>query len=119
MQHLRNLIESRPQFNRIPDQLLLASANGRGGEHIRACRGADGSYAFVYLPVNKPVTISLEKLTGRQITANWYDPRTGAVTPIGTLARDPMREFVPPETGQDWVLVLDDAGRNYGVPGKR
>lgn len=119
MQHLRNLIESRPQFNRIPDQSLLVSVNGRGGEHIRACRGSDGSYAFVYLPVNKPVTISFEKLTGKQITANWYDPRTGAVTAIGTFARDPMREFVPPETGQDWVLVLDDAGRNYGVPGKR
>lgn len=107
MRYLRRLIESRPQFERIPDQSLLASATGAGGEHIQACRSSRGTWAFVYLPVSKSLSINTGTLAGRRIKAAWYDPRTGQYTDAGTSDKQPTQAFVPPTNGPDWVLVLE------------
>jgi len=77
MRHLRALIESRPMLKRIPDQTLLVSAPGSGGDHMRATRADDGSYGFVYSPSGHSFTLDLAKLSGTTLTAWWYDPRTG------------------------------------------
>jgi hypothetical protein len=38
---------------------------------------------------------------------------------IGTFPNGGEREFIPPSKGEmlDWVLVLDDASKNYPEPG--
>jgi hypothetical protein len=115
VQHARRLIESRPFLSRIPDPSLLASDAGAGGEHVRATRDDDGSYAFVYLPTGRPVCVDLRKLSGDPLVAHWYDPRTGAWQSIGAFPRSGEREFAPPTSGagSDWILVLDDAARGY------
>ncbi len=119
MQYVKRLMLSRPMLLRVPDQTLLASDPGKGAEHLRAARAADGSYAFVYLPVPKPVTVRLEKLSGKQVRAWWYDPRTGEAELIGEFARSGERMFVPKGSGEvDWVLVLDDASKDFPPPGK-
>ncbi|WP_435015696.1 glycoside hydrolase family 140 protein [Tundrisphaera sp. TA3] len=120
MQHVRALLESRPILARIPDQSLLASEPGQGPDHVQAARAEDGSYAFIYSPTGRPFTVDLGKLSGPKLSAAWYDPRTGAAQPFGNLAREGRREFHPPSQGkgQDWVLVLDDASRNYPEPGQ-
>ncbi len=77
-------------------------------------RGADGSCAFVSLPVPKPVTVRLEKLLGKQVQAWWYDSRTGEAELIGEFARSGERTFVPKGSGEvDWVLVLGDASEDF------
>ena len=86
---------------------------------MRATRDADGSTAFVYLPSCRPVTVDLERLSGEEIVAHWFDPRTGAVRPAGRVARRGQVEFTPPPVWPDWVLVLDDAARGYAAPGGR
>jgi hypothetical protein len=116
MRHARRLLESRPFLSRVPDQSLLLSDAGTGGEHVRAARDDGGAYAFVYLPTGRPVRLDLTRLRGEQLAAHWYDPRTGAAASAGSFARRGEREFVPPEPGTDWVLVLDDAARGFGVP---
>ena len=58
MQFLRNLLESRPLLNLIPDQRLLLSAAGTAESHVQAARANDGSFALVYLPWREPVTIA-------------------------------------------------------------
>src|SRR2546428_707193 len=60
MQHLRHLIESRPYLARIPDQTLLASDAGKDGDHVQATRASDGSYAFIYIPSGKPISVHLD-----------------------------------------------------------
>ena len=121
VQYLRRLIESRPMLERMPDQSLIAGdVSNRAIARVEALRGADGSYAFVWLPGGQAnVTINLGKLSGEKISAWWYDPRTGAAEFFGSLAKTDRHFFSSPTRGgNDWVLVLDDAARNYPAPGK-
>jgi hypothetical protein len=104
----------------VPDQLLIAGDTLKGTDHIQACRGDDGSYAFIYSASGKPFTVDLSKLTGERLEAWWYDPRTGAATNAGDLAREGKRVFTPPSSGRgnDWVLVVDDVAKKYAMPEK-
>lgn len=120
MRYVKALMLSRQPLLRVPDQLLIVSDVGRGKEHIRAARGADGSYAFVYLPVPKPVTVNLEKLSGKRLRAWWFNPRNGQAQVIGEFARNGEKAFTPPSGDspeEDWVLVLDEVGKRYRKPG--
>ena len=56
-------------------------------------------------------------LSGPQINAWWFDPRTGKATSAGTFAANGTRQFTPPGQ-QDWVLVLDDASKHLPSPGQ-
>lgn len=121
MQYLRYLIESRPQLIRQPDQTLIAGeASNRAVERTEALRATDGSYAFVLFQ-GKPLTINTGKLTGKNLRAWWYDPRTGIAKQVGEFSRTESKEFTPPTSteaeGTDWVLVLDDTTKNYSAPG--
>lgn len=118
MQFLKNLMLSRPYTSRIGDQSLLVSDRGKTYiDRIEATRAADGAYALVYLPQNKPVRIDLSKLSGKTIHVWWFDPRTGKATDAGTVPVSASHSFSPPKTGADWVLVLDDAAKKFRRPG--
>jgi hypothetical protein len=118
MQYLRRLIESRPFFSRIPDQKLIASDAGVGGLHIQATRDTEGTYAFVYFPMNDVTTrLDLSHLGSRKLRAWWFDPRTGVGTLIGTMDGAGQSEFRTPPYGPDWVLAIEAAEANYPPPG--
>lgn len=119
IRHARRLLESRPFLTRMPDQSLLASEAGTGGERVQAIRDSKGSYAWVYLPVGKPVRVRLANLSGKNIVAHWFNPRTGKAERIGVFPKEAEREFIPPTDGPDWVLTLDDAAKRYAAPGVR
>ncbi|MBW3622220.1 MAG: glycoside hydrolase family 140 protein [Armatimonadetes bacterium] len=121
MQHLRRLIESRPFLTRIPDQDLLASDARSGMDRIQATRGSDGSYAMIFSGTGQPFTVKMDKISGNQARAHWYDPRTGKATSAGTFPTTGSREFTPPSKGpgNDWVLVLDDARKRFPAPGSK
>lgn len=107
VQHARALLESRPFLTRIPDQSLIVSDPGTGTHHVVATRDTDGSYAMLYLPSCKPVTVDLDKLSGTRVAVTWYDPRTGEARPAGEVPAGGHYEFTPPSVWPDWVLVLD------------
>jgi len=109
MQHLRALMESRPMLIRIPDQSLLVSDNGKGADHVQATRGVDGSYAFVYVPREGSVGVLLDKISGDNVRAQWFNPRNGEVEPIGEFTANGPMTFTTPSHDKfdDWVLVLD------------
>ncbi len=119
MGFLRRLMESRPFVTRISDQSLLASDPGEKGEHVRATRSSDGSYALVYIATGRPVTVRMNKISGEKVKASWYNPRTGNSEAIGEFPNTATHEFRPPSSGygQDWVLVLDDGGKIFPAPG--
>lgn len=76
---------------------------------------------MVYTPSGRSFSVDLEKLSGDEVKAWWYNPRDGKAEVIGTFAGTGQREFVPPSAGEmlDWVLVLDDASQGYPPPGTR
>lgn len=118
MGHLRRLMESRPMLSRVPDQSLLRGEPGTGAEHTRALRG-DGCAMF-YAPTGKPFEVRLDRLGRQPWKPWWFNPRTGEAA----LARDvhlpgdlAFRPPGEPAVGNDWVLVLDDAQRNWPAPG--
>jgi hypothetical protein len=118
MQFMRRLIESRPYFSRIPDQKLIASDPGSGGQHIQATRDTEGTYVFVYFPMNDMTArLDLTRLHSRKLRAWWFDPRTGVGTLIGSIDGSAQTEFRTPPYGPDWVLVIDAADKNYPPPG--
>ena len=117
MKYLRALIESRPFFDRVPDQTLITNALG-ANDHVQATRGND--YIFVYTSQGKSFTVNTSKIKGKEVIAYWYNPRNGEAKEIGKFEKKPQQEFAPPTSGygQDWVLVIDDASKNYSKPGK-
>ena len=117
--YLRRLIESRPFLQRIPDEGLVLQGQGNGGEHIEAFRATDNSYAMVYLPVGKAITVSTA-WSKNGITGWWFNPKDASVQKINPLSANSSITVTPPVTGtgNDWVLVLDDATAGYSVPGK-
>ena len=114
--HAKDLLLSRPFLTRIPDQSLVVSEIGAGTHHIQATRDTDGSYALIYIALSKPVQVDTDKLSGQTLTVYWFDPRTGTSTLFNTVERGGVHTFTPPGGGLDWVLVLDDAARNYARP---
>jgi len=116
MTHVRTLMESRPLLDRIPDQSLLKSETYSEGDRIQATCGKD--YLFVYTTSGRPFTLHMGKISGDQVKGYWYDPHDGSTKPIGTLDNTQTHEFTPPAQGlgHDWVLILDDASKNFKEP---
>ncbi|MBP3556521.1 MAG: glycoside hydrolase family 140 protein [Thermoguttaceae bacterium] len=127
MQHGKALIESRPFLTRIPDMSLIvadriqSSIPGAGTRRFAATRDEAGTYAFVYVPLGREFTVKTEALNAKKIRAHWFDPRTGEARLIGEFENTGERSFLPPTPGEtlDWVLVLDDASKNYPKPGAK
>ncbi|MEP7277877.1 MAG: glycoside hydrolase family 140 protein [Bacteroidota bacterium] len=117
MLFVKNLLESYPLTDRIPDQSLIIENNNTASERIQATRGND--YLFVYTVAGKPFTVKMGKIEGKQLRAYWYNPRNGKTTDLAAVENTGSKKFSPPSVGygQDWVLVLDNAERKYPKPG--
>ncbi len=108
MVHLKTLMLSKPYFERIPDQSLLAAQPGEKYDYQLATRG--NSYAMVYTYNGKEISVNLGKTERSRVKASWFNPRDGSFTEIGEFANTGIRSFDPPgepADGNDWVLVLD------------
>jgi hypothetical protein len=112
---VRRLFEQRPWYKLRPDQSVLASEAGEGPFRLVAARADDGSFVIVYLPEGQPVSVNMDKVTGKAVKAQWYDPREGTWRPIGEFSNAGRRDFAAPSRGEqnDWVLVLEDAAKNF------
>ncbi len=127
MQHARHLLESRPFLTRVPDDTVIVETKiptampGAGTRHFCATRDENGSFAMVYAPVGRAFQVCMSKITGAKVKAWWFNPRDGSATAIGEFANTGEREFQTPTPGEalDWVLVLDDATKNFPPPGAR
>jgi len=113
MAFVRKLMESRPLLDRIPDQSLVEESNLGPSERIQATRGKD--YAFVYTAAGRQFNVNTGKISGKELNAYWFDPRTGNIKSVGAFPNTGRHLFKPPTSGygKDWILVLDDASKGY------
>jgi len=127
MQYGKKLLLSRPFLTRIPDDSIVVtdrvptSVPGAGRYRFVATRDTDGTYAMVYAPIGRKFKVRMDVIKGAKVKAWWFNPRDGKAKAIGTFDNQGEREFIPPDYGEmlDWVLVLDDAGKNYPAPGAK
>ena len=108
MIYLKKLMLSKPYFERMADQSLIAGENGNKYEYIAATRGKD--YAFIYDYTGKPFEVRMGKISGGSVKASWYSPKNGSKKGIGTFVNKGFRKFDPPgeqKDGNDWVLILE------------
>ena len=127
MQYGRWLMESRPFLTRVPDDSIIVTDRvptavpGAGRYRFVATRDVDGTYAMIYAPIGRAFSVRMNVIKGPKAQAWWFNPRDGTAAPVGEFANTGERRFVPPNPGEtlDWVLVLDDAARNYPPPGQR
>ncbi len=114
VKHIKNLMLSRPFFSRVPDRGLVNNQT-----LVAATRG-DG-YIMVYSGYGQAFVVNTASLSGKSVKPSWYNPRTGAATSAGSqFTGGGSQQFYPPGQpgkGNDWVLVLDDAARNFPPPG--
>jgi hypothetical protein len=104
MHYLKALMLSRPYFERVPDQTLIAGGQGEKYNYLVATRGK--AYAFVYTCNGRDMSIRMGIIAGNQVKASWYSPRDGSWQVIGVFPNKGVRNFSPPDRN-DWVLVLD------------
>lgn len=117
LQFLKRLLLSRPYYDRIGDETLVRNPGSSYEDLIYATRGKDRSYAFIYLPRNNPVIVDLGAFSGKSKNIWWFDPRTGKSIKGETVIDRTLHTFHPPESGRDWVLVIDDAAKKFPEPG--
>ncbi len=121
----RWLMESRPFLTRVSDPDIVVtdrvptSIPGTGRYHFAATRDSSGSYAMIYAPVGRKFKVRMDKISGSKVKAWWFNPRNGEAKLIGEFPNTGEREFLPPDAGEhlDWVLVLDDADKQFPEPG--
>jgi len=108
LQYLKKLILSKPFFERVPDQSLIAGKNGLKYEYLIATRG--NNYALIYTYTGRTIPVQMGKISGKKVKASWFKPTNGDITEIGIFDNTGTHEFDPPgekANGNDWVLILD------------
>ncbi len=78
-------------------------------------------YAFIYTSQGYNIYLDLDALPWKESKAWWFNPRNGTSTLIKEIPINGIHSFDPPgDPGgdNDWILVIDDVGKNYIEPGK-
>jgi Protein of unknown function (DUF4038)/Putative collagen-binding domain of a collagenase len=117
MTRLRVLLTNVRWWLLEPDVDKILLVGGLGPEDERravAARAVDESFAVLYLPSAREITIDLGQLAGPSVAAHWYDPADGR---FSTVSGSPFpaagsRRFQPSPVENssgfdDWVLVLE------------
>ncbi|MCI0677109.1 MAG: glycoside hydrolase family 140 protein [Phycisphaerales bacterium] len=119
MKYLRRLMESRPMRKRIAGMDVLLTPGGSVPNRLQATRDSQGRYAMIYVPqTNRTFAVDTSKIAGTTVKAWWFNPTNGQATLVGQFPASGPREFTTPNSGEDWVLVLDNKAKKYPAPGK-
>ena len=118
MGFMKKLFEARPWYKLQPDQSLILNENPEGPAYQMAAIADDKSYALIYNPYGKKISVDLNRISGNEIKAWWYNPRDGRTLAIQDYNEKKVVEFTPhaPGRGSDWVLVLEDKQKNLKMP---
>ena len=112
-QYQGKLFSSREHWKLVPDldHSVVTAGYGSGLSMTTDARTSDGQTIIAYIPNGNAttITVAMDQITSSSstATASWYNPQTGATTPIGTYSNSGSQNFTAPD-GNDWALVIDD-----------
>lgn len=116
--YMRKLFEKRNWQKMVMDQSVITGDNPEGLEYKMAAVSTDKDFMMVYIPYGRKTTVNTSALSGAKLRSWWFNPRDGYCISLGDFDNAGSKEFVPTSVGRgsDWVLVLDDASKNYPEP---
>ncbi len=120
---MTKLFSSRAWYNLVPDVNHTVVTSGYGtfennsgtigaDTYLTAASTPDGTLAIAYMPTVRTITANLAKFSSK-VSARWYDPASGAYTPItgSPFSNTGTQNFAPPGNNSagdtDWALVLE------------
>jgi hypothetical protein len=115
MTHLWNLMSPRQWWRLVPDvnNTTLTAGISTGQDRAVAALADNRTFAIVYVPSIRGVTIDLSKLAGPNVTARWLDPTNGSYSDVAgsPFPASGSRVFTATGTNSggdgDWTLVLE------------
>ena len=115
---MRKLFEKRNWQKLVPDQSIIAHDNPENAEYEVASVSQDGDFLMVYLPYGKKTKINTSKLKGNKLNGWLFNPRDGRTLSLGTFDNTGSKAIAPHSEGRgsDWVVIIDDASKNYPNP---
>jgi hypothetical protein len=116
MLNVRRLMESRPMLRRVPFSEIILN---QGDEYNQIVATKGDGYIMVYTALGDEIILYGNMLPAASYKAWWFDPRSGKSQFAGNMEKKPVLHFISPSRGPgfDWILVLDEAGRNFLSPG--
>ena len=107
-------------FSRLPLPINAAVALTRTQATRDGAPGRnDATYLMDYVSAPRKVVLNTAAIAARGLTAYWFSPQTGLSEVTGERFENPGSLTLEPRSqGQDWIVVIEDASRNYLRPGK-
>ncbi|MFI5153650.1 MAG: DUF4038 domain-containing protein [Chitinophagales bacterium] len=116
------LFGSRPWYNLVPNERDQIIMNGRGEfgsrDYVCAAMIPDKSCFMAYMPSSRKISINLGGFEQGELMVWWFDPQNGQAISIGQFSAMGTRDFSPPSSDGDWVLVIDKKSSNLSAPGE-
>src|SRR5262249_18115876 len=117
-----SLFLPRRWYDLVPDQSHTVLTTGFGTyattgdvlqtDYATAARTPDGTLAMIYVPTTRTIGVDMGTFSG-PVTARWFDPTTGALTPLtgSAFANVGVTQLAVPgahaDAATDWVLLLE------------
>jgi hypothetical protein len=115
---MRRMFEKRPWQKLRYNSSAIIGENPEGLQYKVAAVADDAGFMMVYIPYGSETKINTSLLKATTLKAWWFNPRDGKSIALGEFANDGAKTFTPGAVGRgsDWILVIDDAAKNYPDP---
>lgn len=115
---MRRMFEKRNWQLLQPDQTVITGDNPEGATYKVASVSSDKSFMIVYIPYGSKTTLNTNIINSKKLAAWWFNPRDGRSIAIPAFDNAGKKEFTPSSVGRgsDWILIIDDASKNYPDP---
>ncbi len=122
LHYIKTLLYSHPYLTRIPDQSLVLAGQGTNvATRVQATRDGtwghnDATYIMAYISSPRTVTLNTGVITARELKVFGFDPATGSTELIHEKLANPGRLTLEKRPQGDWVVVIEDAAKDYSQP---
>ena len=110
-------------LERFPDQSLVLVGQGSDvATRVQATRDGtlerhDATFIMAYISASQSVTVNTAVIPSRTLSAYWFNPESGLSELIQDSVENPGSLTLEKRAnGQDWVVVIEDAAKNYPRP---
>lgn len=116
--YMRKMMEKRNWQQLRFDQSAITGDNPEDVTYRVCAVSREKDFLMVYVPYGQKTTIKTSVLNAKKIRGWWFNPRDGRSIALGDFDNTGSQDFIPSSIGRgsDWVLVLDDAAKNYPDP---